>query len=77
VIFSAEEVQYTYKRPEDEEYADFNEQISDQGRRRNVLGSLPTVTAVFGQMLAHLALTTLLGSETFAGREAYNPATGV
>ena len=77
VIFSAEEVHYTYKRPEDEEYADFNEQISDQGRRRNVLGSLPTVTAVFGQMLAHLALTTLLGSETFAGREAYNPATGV
>ena len=75
VIFSAEEVRYTYKRPEDEEHADFNEQISDQGRRRNVLGSLPTVTAVFGQMLAHLALSRLLDGETFASAEAYNPAT--
>ena len=75
VIFSAEEVHYTYRNPEEEEHADFNEQISDQGRRRNVLGSLPTVTAVFGQNLAHLALSKLLEAEILEGREAYNPAT--
>lgn len=74
VIFSAEEVRYTYKSPDEEEHADFNEQISDQGRRRNVLGSLPTVTAVFGQNLAHLALTKLVETEILEGREAYNPA---
>jgi len=76
VIFSAEEVRYTYKRADEEEHADFNEQVSDQGRRRNVLGSLPTVTAVFGQHLAHLALTTLLDGESLKGVEAFNPATG-
>ncbi len=74
VIFSAEAVRYTYRDPEDEEHADFNEQISDQGRRRNVLGSLPTVTAVFGQNLAHLALSKLLADEVFSGQETYNPA---
>jgi tRNA A37 threonylcarbamoyladenosine dehydratase len=76
VVFSAEEVQYTYRPPSEEEHPDFNEQISDQGRRRNVLGSLPTVTAVFGQNLAHLALSKLLGEETFLAREAYNPTRG-
>ncbi|NMA23201.1 MAG: tRNA threonylcarbamoyladenosine dehydratase [Spirochaetales bacterium] len=73
VIFSPEEVRYTYLPPEEEEHADFNEQVSDQGRRRNVLGSLPTVTAIFGQNLAHLALTKLLDQETFSGVESYNP----
>lgn len=67
VVFSSEEVLYTYKRPEDEEHAEFNEQISDLGRRRNVLGSLPTITAIFGQNLAHLALKKLLGEEALMG----------
>ncbi len=72
VVFSPEQVRFTYKSPEEEELADFNEQISDQGRRRNVLGSLPTITAIFGQHLAHLALEKLIGEDTLAGRENWN-----
>ncbi|MGH0052885.1 MAG: tRNA threonylcarbamoyladenosine dehydratase [Sphaerochaetaceae bacterium] len=73
VIFSPELVRYTYKDPEEEEHADFNEQISSRGRKRNVLGSLPTVTGIFGQNLAHLALSTLLNEELLSGEEAWNP----
>lgn len=73
VIFSPELVRFTYKKPEEEEHADFNEQVSEQGRRRNVLGSLPTLTSIFGQNLAHLALTKLLDEESLSGEEAWNP----
>lgn len=73
VIFSPELVNFAYKRPEEEEHSDRNEQILDRGRKRNVLGSLPTVTAIFGQNLAHLALTKLLGETLFEGEEAFNP----
>lgn len=73
VIFSPEVVRFTYKNPEEEEHADFNEQIIDRGRKRNVLGSLPTVTAIFGQNLAHLALKKLLDEECLSGEAAWNP----
>ena len=73
VVYSPEEVRFTYKRPEEEERSEFNEQISNQGRRRNVLGSLPTITAIFGQNLAHLALEKLIGEEVFVGTESWNP----
>ncbi|MBI9095513.1 MAG: tRNA threonylcarbamoyladenosine dehydratase [Sphaerochaeta sp.] len=73
VVFSSEPVIFTYKRPEEEEHADFNEQICDRGRRRNVLGSLPTITAIFGQHLAHLALEKLIGEEALVGKENWNP----
>jgi tRNA A37 threonylcarbamoyladenosine dehydratase len=73
VIFSPELVRYTYKSPEEEDHADFNEQVSNKGRRRNVLGSLPTITGIFGQNLAHLALTRLLDEEMLSGEEAWNP----
>ena len=73
VIYSPELVQFTYRKPEEEEHADFNEQIIDRGRKRNVLGSLPTVTAIFGQQLAHLALSKLLDDTMLSGEEAFNP----
>ncbi|MGB4405625.1 MAG: tRNA threonylcarbamoyladenosine dehydratase [Sphaerochaeta sp.] len=72
VVFSPEQVLFTYKRAEEEEHSDFNEQIIDRGRRRNVLGSLPTITAIFGQHLAHLALEKLIGEEDLVGRENWN-----
>jgi len=75
VVYSPEQVLYTYKSPEEEEHAQFNEQISSQGRRRNVLGSLPTITAIFGQNLAHLALEKLMGKEILVGTESWNPNT--
>lgn len=73
VIYSPELVQFTYRKPEEEDHADFNEQILDLGRRRNVLGSLPTVTAIFGQQLAHLALGKLLQGSLLSGQEAFKP----
>jgi len=62
-VFSPEKVVYQYKKPEEEENTDFNEQILDRGRKRNVLGSLPTITGIFGLRIAHLALKTLLKTE--------------
>lgn len=73
VVFSPELVRFTYRKPEEEEHADFNEQIVDRGRRRNVLGSLPTITAIFGQQLAHLALSRLLDDQILSGEAAFNP----
>ena len=70
VVYSSEPVLFTYKKPEDEEHTQYNEQISSLGRRRNVLGSLPTITAIFGQNLAHLALKSLIGEEVLTGRKS-------
>ncbi len=58
-IYSAERVEYQYKSPEEEEYPERNEQVLDRGRTRRVLGSLPTVTALFGLHAAHAALERL------------------
>jgi len=71
-VFSPEEVDYQYKDPSQEEYADFNEQIRDQGRKRNVLGSLPSVTGIFGLNLAHLALGEIMNVE-LTGQASFNP----
>lgn len=69
-VFSPEKVDFTYIDPEDDDKA---ERMIDRGRKRVVLGSLPTVTAIFGQMIAHLALQRLLGDEMFDGKEEWNP----
>ncbi len=58
-IYSTEKVEYRYKEPKDEEFPERNEQILDRGRPRRVLGSLPTVTALFGIHAAHAALEQL------------------
>lgn len=69
-VFSPEKVDFTYIPPEEDDKA---ERMIDRGRKRVVLGSLPTVTAIFGQMIAHLALQRLLGDEIFEGKEEWNP----
>lgn len=69
-VFSPELVEFEYKDPENEA----NEQIIDLGRQRRVLGSLPTVTGIFGLNLASLALGKLLG-EPFVGKEAFDAKT--
>jgi tRNA A37 threonylcarbamoyladenosine dehydratase len=53
-------VDFTYREPEEEERSDLNEQILDRGRRRRVLGSMPTVTGLFGLTLAQLAIEKLI-----------------
>ena len=56
-VFSSEEVRFIYIPPETDSEA---ENIPGTERKRPVLGSLPTVTAVFGEYMAELALKALL-----------------
>ena len=61
VIYSSENVDYEYREPGEEENSEGNEQILDRGRERRVLGSLPTLTGLFGLHIGHAALEKLLG----------------
>ena len=58
-VFSPEKVEFKYINPEEDDKA---ENMVNVGRKRVVLGSLPTITAIFGEYMAHLALNTLLGN---------------
>lgn len=55
-VYSTEKVDFTYELPQDEELP---APFSDRGRKRNVLGSLPTVTGIFGLTLANMAILQL------------------
>ena len=59
-VFSPEPIDYRYEEPDQEEHAEHNEQILDRGRRRKVLGSLPSITGLFGLRLGHEAVFSLL-----------------
>jgi tRNA A37 threonylcarbamoyladenosine dehydratase len=59
-VYSTETVDYDYRDPDDEDDPSSNEQILDRGRKRKVLGSLPTVTGLFGLQIGHEALRILL-----------------
>ncbi|MGN0907490.1 MAG: ThiF family adenylyltransferase [Bullifex sp.] len=72
VVFSPEKVNFSYTPLREEEKAEMG---SDRGRRRVVLGSLPTITAIFGETMAHLALKYLTDEALFTGEEAFNPQT--
>ena len=55
-VFSPEPVDFKYTDPSEDPDAEKTE----SGRKRMVLGSLPFVTAVFGEKMAELALSSLL-----------------
>jgi tRNA threonylcarbamoyladenosine dehydratase len=57
VIFSSEEVDFDYRDPQDETAG---EQILQRGRQRRVLGSMPTITGMFGLMLAQLVIDRII-----------------
>lgn len=65
-VFSPEKVDFNYS-PNDETALEKDEGIQ---RKKIVLGSLVTITAIFGEMMAHLALSKLLGDESFKGIKA-------
>jgi tRNA A37 threonylcarbamoyladenosine dehydratase len=67
VVFSPERVRFTYLDPQQEDDPDAKDQVPNLGRKRNVLGSLPTITSIFAQNLAHLALDTLIGGDVLKG----------
>ncbi len=59
-VFSCEPIVYNYKDPEEETLTEFNEQVLERGRTRKVLGSLPSITGMFGLRLGHEAIVHLL-----------------
>ncbi len=73
VIFSPEKVDFNYIKPEDDQELEFDDKILERGRARVMLGSLPTVTAIFGEMLAHLALEKLLPEGRLDAMAEYRP----
>ena len=56
-VYSTERVTYEYQGPEESQVP--ASKYEDRGRKRNVLGSLPTITGIFGLMLANSALLHL------------------
>ncbi len=61
-VFSPEKVNFRYISPEEDPDAE----DAGNGRKRLVLGSLPYVTAVFGEKMAELAMRRLLPSSVLA-----------
>ncbi len=59
-VYSTERVEFDYAKPQ-EEVQEIPVQYADRGRQRNVLGSLPTITGIFGLTLANLVIMHLSG----------------
>ena len=63
-VYSTEKVDFSYQLPQEDE-VELPVPHSDRGRSRNILGSLPTVTGIFGLTLANIAILHLTSnSET-------------
>jgi tRNA A37 threonylcarbamoyladenosine dehydratase len=60
-VYSTEEVNFEYVDPEQETVCDDELPEHDRGRKRRVLGSLPTLTGIFGLTIANLAIKKLAG----------------
>lgn len=65
-IFSPEKVNFNYVDPELDDKAEED----DKGHKRRVLGSMVTITSVFGEYMAHTALEILLGREIMRGESS-------
>jgi len=59
-VYSEEAVNFTFEEPEEEEEGVVP--AFDRGRKRRVLGSLPTITGIFGLIIANLAIQRLSAS---------------
>lgn len=58
-VYSTEPVRFDFSRQDDEGAPDLAEITVDRGRERNTLGSLPTVTAIFGLTIANEVIRQL------------------
>ena len=74
VVFSPEKVNFNYIPPEEDDKIEADDKILERGRKRVMLGSLSTVTAIFGETLAHLALKKLLKEGMLDAVPEWNPA---
>jgi len=57
-VYSTEKVTFDYAQPEEDTTVG-ETPFSDRGRTRNILGSLPTITGIFGLTIANLAIFQL------------------
>jgi tRNA A37 threonylcarbamoyladenosine dehydratase len=57
-VYSVEKIDFEYQLPEEEDEIDTSP-YADRGRKRNVLGSLPTITGIFGLTIANQAIMQL------------------
>lgn len=57
-VYSIETIDFDYRLPEEETQIG-NAPFADRGRQRNVLGSLPTITGIFGLTIANQAIMQL------------------
>lgn len=58
-VYSTEPVEFSYEKPSEEQITGETPH-SDRGRQRNILGSLPTITGIFGLTIANLAILNLV-----------------
>ena len=58
-VYSTERVAFNYQMPEKTEQ--IASAYEDRGRKRNILGSLPTITGIFGLTLANEVILQLAG----------------
>jgi tRNA A37 threonylcarbamoyladenosine dehydratase len=57
-VYSIEKIDFDYQLPEEETNVG-DTPYADRGRQRNVLGSLPTITGIFGLTIANQAIIRL------------------
>lgn len=67
-VYSTEKVDPHYQYQESEDSENFDNKpanlYSDRGRKRNILGSLPTITGIFGLTIANKAILYLAEKES-------------
>ena len=58
-VYSVEKIDFEYELPEEDTTVVGETPYADRGRKRNVLGSLPTITGIFGLTIANQAIMQL------------------
>ncbi len=66
-VYSTEAVTFTYTGPE--ESGEMANPYEKRGRKRNVLGSLPTLTGIFGLTLANMVILHLTEDQDSSGQQ--------
>lgn len=61
-VYSTEKIDFEYRLPEEENIVG-KTPYCDRGRKRNILGSLPTITGIFGLTIANHAILQLCQTE--------------
>lgn len=76
-VYSTEKVDFDYAQPNSEDKVG-ETPFSERGRQRNVLGSLPTVTGIFGLIIANEAVLQLASKNgpLFRGKRYDSPLCG-